>query len=74
LTAKSDDRIRCPSCGGPDVRHSLPRGILDSIMGVFHKTPFRCRRCERRFYSEELLPDEESEDQEAAPTSGEKAG
>jgi len=56
------------------VRHSLPRGILDSIMGVFHKTPFRCRRCERRFYSEELLPDEESEDQEAAPTSGEKAG
>jgi DNA-directed RNA polymerase subunit RPC12/RpoP len=74
LTAESDDKIRCPSCGGLDVRHSLPRGILDSIMGVFHKTPFRCRRCERRFYSEELLPEEGSEDQDAASASGKKAG
>ena len=26
------------------------RGLLDSIMTAFGKKPYRCRRCERRFY------------------------
>jgi hypothetical protein len=34
-----------------DIRHSLPRGPLDSVMLLFGRTPFRCRCCERRFYS-----------------------
>jgi DNA-directed RNA polymerase subunit RPC12/RpoP len=46
----SDDKLRCPNCGGADIRHSLRRGILDWLMNVFDKAPFRCRRCERRFY------------------------
>ena len=47
----TDGKFRCPGCGGLDVRHSLRRGALDSLMMVFHRTPFRCRRCDRRFYS-----------------------
>ena len=42
--------MRCPSCGGADVRHSLQRGIVDSFMKAIGRTPYRCRRCERRFY------------------------
>jgi DNA-directed RNA polymerase subunit RPC12/RpoP len=52
----SDDTVRCPSCGGADIRHSLPRGLLDSFMMAFGKTPFRCRRCERRFYRSVAVP------------------
>jgi hypothetical protein len=47
----SDGKFRCPGCGGLDVRHSLRRGAIDSLMLMFHRTPFRCRRCDRRFYS-----------------------
>jgi hypothetical protein len=47
----ADVKFRCPGCGGLDVRHSLRRGALDSLMLLFHRTPFRCRRCDRRFYS-----------------------
>jgi uncharacterized C2H2 Zn-finger protein len=55
ISHKSEDRLneqklRCPNCHGADIRHSLPRGILDSIMLSFGRSPFRCRRCERRFY------------------------
>jgi hypothetical protein len=46
----SDDKFRCPSCGGADIRRSLPGGLLDSLMMVFGKAPFRCRGCRRRFY------------------------
>jgi DNA-directed RNA polymerase subunit RPC12/RpoP len=52
----ADDKLRCPSCGGADVRHSLPRGLLDSFMMAFRKAPFRCRRCERRFYRHAAIP------------------
>jgi transposase-like protein len=50
------DKIRCPSCGGADVRHSLPRGLLDSLMMAFGKAPFRCRGCERRFHRHVAAP------------------
>jgi len=42
--------LRCPSCGGHDVRRSHSRGMLDSFMSKFRKFPFRCRACTRRFY------------------------
>jgi len=41
---------RCPSCGGSDIRHSKPGGILDALMLACSRSPYRCRRCERRFY------------------------
>jgi hypothetical protein len=50
------DKIRCPSCGGADIRHSLPRGLLDSLMMAFGKAPFRCRGCERRFHRHVAAP------------------
>ncbi|MEO8592575.1 MAG: hypothetical protein ABI759_04565 [Candidatus Solibacter sp.] len=40
----------CPACGGIDIRHSLPGGVLDSLMQVFRRAPHRCRCCEHRFY------------------------
>ena len=46
----SELKLRCPSCDGQDIRHSLPRGILDNVMLLFGRKPFRCRWCERRFY------------------------
>jgi hypothetical protein len=47
----SDSKLRCPSCGGPDVRRSQSHGMWDSIMQMLRKSPFRCRGCRRRFYS-----------------------
>ena len=42
-------------------------GILDAIMQMFHKRPFRCRSCRRRFYSneEELIETGEDSDEAA---------
>ena len=51
----TQQKLRCPSCGGADIRHSLPNGILDSMMLAFGRSPFRCRRCERRFYQNTAL-------------------
>ena len=31
-------------------------------MQMFHKRPFRCRSCRRRFYSAEIRPDEDVSD------------
>jgi DNA-directed RNA polymerase subunit RPC12/RpoP len=47
---KSENGIRCPSCGGRDIRTSHSRTILDSILQMFQKTALRCRGCSRRFY------------------------
>jgi hypothetical protein len=47
-----DGKLRCSNCGSPDVRRSHSRGLLDRFMVMFRKAPFRCRRCERRFYSQ----------------------
>ena len=61
----ADDKLRCPSCGGADIRHSLPRGLLDSLMMAFGKEPFRCRRCERRFYRHTTILSRPEADKEA---------
>jgi hypothetical protein len=55
----SDEKLRCPSCGSVDVRHSQRRGLLDSLMSTLRKTPFRCRFCQRRFYRPVVRPAEE---------------
>jgi DNA-directed RNA polymerase subunit RPC12/RpoP len=46
----AEGKIRCPSCGGVDVRRSLPRGLVDRFFLLFGKRPVRCRACEYRFY------------------------
>ena len=64
----SDEKLRCPSCNGIDIRHSLQRGPLDALMTAFGRKPFRCRACERRFYVHVATPgedDSESVDQQA---------
>jgi hypothetical protein len=55
----SDEKLRCPSCGGVDVRHSQRRGLLDSLMSALHKEPYRCRFCQRRFYRPAVKPTQE---------------
>ncbi len=63
----SDPKLQCPRCHGSDIRHSLPRGILDSLMMAFGKKPYRCRRCERRFYADFIAAKDESEDISQTP-------
>ena len=62
---RTDDNLRCPSCSGADIRHSLPRGFLDSFMTMFGKAPFRCRRCDRRFYGQTTILSRPKADKEA---------
>jgi DNA-directed RNA polymerase subunit RPC12/RpoP len=42
--------LRCPKCGGQDVRPSYHRGIADDIMMILSMTGFRCRACGKRFF------------------------
>ena len=46
----SVEKYRCPSCGGTDTRRSYRDGLLDTLMQIFRKRPYRCRGCRRRFY------------------------
>jgi DNA-directed RNA polymerase subunit RPC12/RpoP len=50
--------VRCPRCGGADIRLSFRRPLLDGIMTMFRMTPLRCRACRHRFFKR-LLPEEE---------------
>jgi len=51
LANGSETPMRCPKCGGRDVRRSYSRHhIVDTFMLSFHRRPFRCRFCECRFY------------------------
>jgi hypothetical protein len=62
----SENKTRCPACDAQDIRHSLPRGLLDSVMAIFGRTPRRCRCCERRFYVKALAqPETVTEDSKA---------
>ena len=49
--------VRCPVCGGIDVRRSYPQGLRDAIMIRWGKPPLRCRGCTHRFYYK-VKPDE----------------
>jgi hypothetical protein len=36
----------------------MRRGLLDSAMTMFGRSPFRCRACGNRFFASESEPDE----------------
>ena len=57
--------VRCPNCGGRDVRHSHSRGFWDALLAAFHRVPMRCRMCQRRFYI--YRRDEDGEDSTPEP-------
>jgi DNA-directed RNA polymerase subunit RPC12/RpoP len=59
-----DDSIRCPECGGTDVRRSLSKRFFDHIPGIFSYSAMRCRSCRHRFY---CRFDEEIEEEEGGP-------
>jgi len=60
-----DNILRCPRCGGRDVRRSQQRGAWDALMQALRRVPQRCRNCQNRFYTY-LSPtaDEEHADEE----------
>jgi hypothetical protein len=41
---------RCPRCFSLDVVPSLPKGIVDELMGRMGRIPRHCRACAKRFY------------------------
>ena len=44
--------IRCPSCASHLVHQSRRKGLLEkSLLTVFFARPFRCERCDARFFS-----------------------
>ncbi len=47
----SPDIVRCPSCGSRDVRKSQMEKLLDNLMKSVRLDPFRCRCCQKRFYT-----------------------
>jgi DNA-directed RNA polymerase subunit RPC12/RpoP len=67
----ADVKVRCPSCGGADIRRSLPRGLIDALFTVFGQRPVRCRRCHHRFYR--VLLENEAEDHASAGSPGRTA-
>jgi DNA-directed RNA polymerase subunit RPC12/RpoP len=46
----NETTLRCPKCGWPDVRRSMPHGLLDRFTRIVGLAPFRCRTCGGRFY------------------------
>jgi hypothetical protein len=69
-----DGIIRCPDCGGADVRRSYAHGLADTILMLLGKKPLRCRGCERRFYrslgegAEAADPSQAAQETTAPPT------
>jgi len=59
-----DNILRCPRCGGRDVRRSQQRGAWDALMQALRRVPQRCRSCQHRFYT--YLSRTADEDQEIA--------
>jgi rubredoxin len=68
-----DDTIRCPRCGGRDVRRSAFRGLLDSFMVALRRQPFRCRACQCRFYRSALPKTGEQPSDKPVGSGGSKA-
>ena len=50
MTAPADNILRCPNCGGRDIRHTQHSGLVDNLMLLLQRVPFRCRGCQKRFY------------------------
>jgi hypothetical protein len=41
--------LRCPRCGGTDVRRARRHGALERLLSALYIYPFRCQHCQRRF-------------------------
>lgn len=41
----------CPACQSGDARRSHRRTVLDFALSVVGTNPWRCARCEKRFYA-----------------------
>jgi len=39
----------------------MSRGFWDTVIGLFGRSPMRCRQCQRRFYKRRPHKDEETE-------------
>jgi hypothetical protein len=50
MNSDRGNKVRCPACGGRDVRRSQRRGVFDAFMGMLHRIPHRCRGCRHRFF------------------------
>lgn len=61
MTPPDEAVIRCPSCGGADVRKSHSKSLLDTIPQMFGFTALRCRSCRRRFYRRVWNPGQEED-------------
>jgi hypothetical protein len=42
--------LECPYCGRADLRSSTRRGPLEWALSRLSILPYRCARCQRRFY------------------------
>ena len=40
----------CPRCGWADTRKSMRIGVIDAFVSLFLLIPFRCRKCQTRFF------------------------
>ena len=61
-----EELVRCPKCGGFDVRKSRSNTWIDLWVSIFAFTALRCRSCRNRFYrrlweEEEGKPEASSE-------------
>lgn len=44
--------VSCPHCHSKAIRRSMRRGMIESaILRLIPVRPFRCKDCDRRFYS-----------------------
>jgi hypothetical protein len=58
--------IRCPNCGGRDIRPSLANGLWDALMKALGRAPMRCRQCQTRFHPRPPRKDEDEDEEEDA--------
>ena len=65
MSNQPDQVLRCTRCFGRDVRRSQHRGLLDNIMKMLQRSPYRCRGCHKRFYV--YIPKEKDEIEEVEP-------
>jgi len=66
--------LTCPVCRSLLVRRSVRRNILELILSMGGRYPFRCRECHTRFHAFRWRPDSRDSIQEAAESEGQGAG
>ena len=63
---KSGVRPHCPICGAPEIRRSQRRNWAERVAGLF-LLPYRCERCENRFYAWRMGPNRDVNRDRAHP-------